>query len=239
MFHDFSSRAVSCSEEIASFNTLYMKSQHIFEHAAASRAQNPAGIRRLRPNEMFLPQEQVESSGGGSEGAKAEDTEMKDFEDEGEGEVVFENTKDEEIDDVVEEFSGRLMHRDVEVEELPGGTPAKRTIKVCGALTAMRYVLTLRRLCSHLLHHCYLQSRLRLPSITPAPSLSPPSKMRKIQTPPRIIFTLVYCEPLRRVNGQGIWKCCWRCWGHTKIYFRRNATNARGSLQGARSNCLW
>jgi hypothetical protein len=138
MFHDFSSRAVSCSEEIASFNTLYMKSQHVFKEAAASRAQNPAGIRRLRPNEMFLPED--ESTGGG-EGAKAEDTEMKDADDEAEGEVVIENTKDEEIDDVMEEFSGRLMHRDVEVEELPGGTPAKRNIKVCGAYTAMISVL--------------------------------------------------------------------------------------------------
>ncbi|KAA8894324.1 hypothetical protein FN846DRAFT_423032 [Sphaerosporella brunnea] len=127
MFQDFSSRAVSCSEEIASFNTLYMKSQPIFEHAAASRAQNPTGIRRLGVGEMFLPEEP--ESG---QGTKTEDVEMKDAEEEKEEEkeVVVENTKDEEIDDVVEEFSGRLMHRDVEVEELPGGTPAKRHIKV-------------------------------------------------------------------------------------------------------------
>jgi hypothetical protein len=128
MFDDFSSRAISCSEEITSFTTLYTESQPIFEQAAASRAQSSAGMRYLRPHEVFLPKD--ESTGGG-EGAKAE---MKAADDEAEGEVVIQNTKDEEIDDVMEEFSGRLMHRDVEVEKLPGGTPATRNIKVCGAL---------------------------------------------------------------------------------------------------------
>jgi 23S rRNA maturation-related 3'-5' exoribonuclease YhaM len=127
MLDDISLWVLSRSEEIASFVTLYKNSQNIFEQVAAS-AQNPVGIRRLRPNEMFLPEDARNAGGVGSNAAPEEDTEMKDAEDQ-----VIENTKDEEIDDVLAEVSGRLLHRDVTVKVLPGGTPAKRIMKVCGS----------------------------------------------------------------------------------------------------------
>ena len=79
-----------------------------------------------------MPEEQPQED----DEIKKEDTEMKDAaaaggEEKGEEEEEVENTKDEDIEDVVEEFSGRLMHRDVNVEELPGGTPARRSLRVC------------------------------------------------------------------------------------------------------------
>jgi hypothetical protein len=127
MFEDFSIRALSCSEEIESFNSLYVKSQPIFAHAALSRARDPEDIRRLAVGEVFLPEEQAREN----DELEKQDTEMKDAPAPGEEEEEeVENTKDEDIEDVVEEFSGRLMHRDVTVEELPGGTSARRSLRV-------------------------------------------------------------------------------------------------------------
>lgn len=173
MFQDFSNRALSCSEEIATFNSLYVKSQSIFEHAASSRARDPEDIRRLAVGEVFLPEEQPQES----DGVKKEDTEMKDApavgEEKEEEEEVVENTKDEDIEDVVEEFSGRLMHRDVNVEELPGGTPARRSLKVCGMNLWQWGGLFCSRFHRLFFHHrppSSLPSRSPRPLITRAPS---------------------------------------------------------------------
>ncbi|KAF8246254.1 hypothetical protein K440DRAFT_632218 [Wilcoxina mikolae CBS 423.85] len=124
MFEDFSSRALSCSEDIATFTTLYVKSSAVFDQAAAIRARDPVGIHRLGVADIFLPAEQAEE-----DAIKQEDVEMKDADVKEEEETV-ENTKPEDIEDVLEEFEGRLMHRDVDVEELPGGTPNKKSLKV-------------------------------------------------------------------------------------------------------------
>lgn len=130
MFEDFSSRALSCSEEIATFNALYVKSSAIFEQAAATRARNSVGIQRLGVHETFLPPEQAEEDA--EVAINQEDVEMKDSDvkEEDKEEETVENTKPEDIEDVLEEFEGRLMHRDVVVEELPGGTPNKKSLKV-------------------------------------------------------------------------------------------------------------
>ena len=136
MFQDFSTRAASCSEDIAQFNTMYVKSTDIFEHATQTRARDPSGIHRLPVTDVFLPDDLVGKETRVDDG---DDVEMKDAagkdapaetEEPEEKEEVVEDTNDGDVSNVVDEFTGRLMHRDVEVEEMPGGTPVKRVLKV-------------------------------------------------------------------------------------------------------------
>lgn len=133
------------------FNTLYVKSSEIFEHAANTRAKDSNGIHRLPAGDMFLPDE-LEGEGTEGEGEEGEDkkkkkkkkqkqeggdgedVEMKDApgkeETVEEEDEVVEDTKDNEVEEVLENFSARIMQRDVKVEEVPGGSPARRELKV-------------------------------------------------------------------------------------------------------------
>ena len=175
MFTDFSERALTCSDEIATFNTLYTNSSEIFQHAAAMQARDPSRVRRLAVGDMFMEEEVVVTE----EEAAAAAAAAAAMEEEEEEELV-ENTRDDEIDELVEEFPGRLMHRDVGVEQLPGGTPAKRVIKV------MVYIGEPgrgganggdRSFCRRL-PNCCLRSRLRHRLITRGRSWSRRSRAR-------------------------------------------------------------
>jgi hypothetical protein len=132
MFEDISARALSCSEDIATFIQLHVDSTPIFE--AANKIRQAGGVRRLAPCDMFLPP----PNGDGKENEvpvaakpqpEGEDTEMKDADAE-EAEEVVALTKDEDVDEVIEEFSERLIHRDVQIDETPSAD-GKRVLKVC------------------------------------------------------------------------------------------------------------
>lgn len=131
MFEDISARALSCSEDIATFIQLHVDSTPIFE--AANKIRQAGGVRRLAPCDMFLPP----PNGDGKENEvpvvakpqpEGEDTEMKDADAE-EAEEVVALTKDEDVDEVIEEFSERLIHRDVQIDETPSAD-GKRVLKI-------------------------------------------------------------------------------------------------------------
>jgi hypothetical protein len=140
MFTDFSTRAQTCSEEIAAFNALYVKSASTFEAAAQSRRKNPSGVGRLAVGDVFLAPSSSSSSSGDPQGRLREDDGERDTEmpnaaaatttaptrvkreddhgekEKGEQQQPVENTKEEDVDDVIEEFGERLIHRDVDVD---------------------------------------------------------------------------------------------------------------------------
>jgi len=136
MFTDFSTRAQACSEEIAAFNALYVRSASTFEAAAQSRRKDPAGVRRLAVGDVFLapsfssgdPQGRLHENDGDPDTempnatATTAATGVKREDDHGEKEKAeqlqqpVENTKEEDVDEVIEEFSERLIHRDVDVD---------------------------------------------------------------------------------------------------------------------------
>jgi hypothetical protein len=56
MFNDLSTRACSSSEDIATFTTLWAKSQYIFDRANQSKAVNSNGLKQIRGSDHFQPQ---------------------------------------------------------------------------------------------------------------------------------------------------------------------------------------
>lgn len=125
LYDDLSTRARGASEEVLAFNSLFVKSQPIFDYADASRARNPRAIQSVSVYDMFYTDEE-----GAVEEVKEEeeDTVMKEGEegeDEEEEEVV-EETREEDVGRVVEEFreGAKEMKVDVEVGD------AGRVVKV-------------------------------------------------------------------------------------------------------------
>jgi hypothetical protein len=111
MFDDLSHRVVNASQDIKVFNTKWVNNSHIFENAQKSRKDTSSPETRLYPHDLFLPPETLNSDTEVVE-IKVE-TPIKAEEEE---EPQVQDTTFEEIEDVIEEFSGRLMHRNVKID---------------------------------------------------------------------------------------------------------------------------
>ncbi|KAI5815562.1 hypothetical protein BZA77DRAFT_73952 [Pyronema omphalodes] len=111
MFDDLSHRVLKASEDIKVFNQKWVKNTHVFENAQKSSQDTSTPETRLYPHDLFLPPETLRSDTEVVE-IKVE-TPIKTAEDE---EPQVRDTTFEEIEEVIEEFSGRLMHRNVKIE---------------------------------------------------------------------------------------------------------------------------
>ncbi|KAL7271743.1 hypothetical protein RUND412_005483 [Rhizina undulata] len=126
MFSDLSERAISSSEQIATFNTLWTASKPIFDHADASRNQNPRGINRLAVQEVFLPKSEEEKTA--EEIHVEEDAEMKDANEEVEEDEEAIETPEEEVEGIIEEFKKSVEGIEVELVKEEDG--AKKLIRM-------------------------------------------------------------------------------------------------------------
>lgn len=130
LYKDLSIRAQGASEEVLAFNSLFVESQTVFDHANASRAQNPNGIQSVSVYEMFYADEEGVAV---EEVKKAEeDTEMKDGdegeEEEEEEEEVVDETKEEDVESVIAEFKRVVVVDAVVVDSQVGDSG--RVVKV-------------------------------------------------------------------------------------------------------------
>lgn len=132
LYDDLSTRARGASEEVLAFNSLFVESHTVFDHANASREQNPEGIQSVSVYEMFYADEE----GTAVEEVKQaeEDTEMKDGEEgddeeeEEEEEEVIEDTKEEDVDGVIAEFKRVIEDVVVDIQVGDSGRAVKVAI---------------------------------------------------------------------------------------------------------------
>lgn len=126
LYDDLSTRARDASEEVLAFNSLFVESQIVFDHANASRARNPKGIHSVSVYDMFYADEE----GTTAEEVKKveEDTEMKDGEeeeDDEEEEEVVEETKEENVESVIADFKRTIEDIVVDIQVQDSGRVVK------------------------------------------------------------------------------------------------------------------
>jgi hypothetical protein len=127
LYEDLSTRARGASEEVLAFNKLFVDSAGVFEHANQSRVKNPQGIQAVSVYDMFYPDDGEEEEAIEEAKKKDEDTEMKEGdEEEVEEEEVVEDTKEEDVDGLLEAFKGNDAGLKIDIEVKDSG----RTVKV-------------------------------------------------------------------------------------------------------------
>ncbi|KAI5852924.1 hypothetical protein DFP73DRAFT_22319 [Morchella snyderi] len=129
LYEDLSTRARGASEEVLAFNKLFVDSAGVFEHANQSRVKNPQGIQAVSVYDMFYPDDGEEEEAIEEAKKKDEDTEMKEGdEEEVEEEEVVEDTKEEDVDGLLEAFKGNDAGLKIDIEVKDSGRTVKITL---------------------------------------------------------------------------------------------------------------
>ncbi|KAI5778931.1 hypothetical protein EDC01DRAFT_672697 [Geopyxis carbonaria] len=133
MFTDFSTRAHSCSEDIATFNQMYVAATPVFERAQAEFKRRPGmKVGRLAAADMFLPEE--DAGGEGLEGGQEEVKEDAMEQDGVELESACENTPAERVGAVLEEW--KAENPEVGLEKLSADGAEKALYRITVPLPA-------------------------------------------------------------------------------------------------------